>query len=68
MPKVTSKERELLAKLKIAEAALTQIEKVKGTSELGDELAEIARRAKFDIKFDIKHYRTFTQTHDVEED
>ena len=64
MAKVTSKERELLAKLKIAKAALTQIEKVKGTGELGDELAEIARRAKFDIK----HYRTFTQTHDVEED
>lgn len=62
--KTTLKERELLAKLKIAKAALTKIEKIKGLEGDTTNPYEIARRAKFDIK----HYRTFTQSHDVEED
>lgn len=67
MDKVKSTTQELLAKLKIATIALTRIEKLKGTvGTIGtvEEAAELASRAKFNIK----HYRTFAKSHDVEED
>lgn len=69
MAKVTTvaipgKERELLAQLKIAKIALSKIERYKGTGEVGNDVAEIAAKAKFNIK----HYKQFTQSHDVEED
>lgn len=64
MDKVKSTTQELLAKLKIATITLTRIEKLKGTVSTVEEAAELALRAKFNIK----HYRTFAKSHDVEED
>lgn len=64
MAKVKITKQELLAKLKIATIALTRIEKLKGTVGTVEEAVELASRAKFNIK----HYRTFAKSHDVEED
>lgn len=64
MAKVTSTEQELLAKLKIATVALARIERLKGTAGSEIEAAALASRAKFNIK----HYKTFAKSHDVEED
>lgn len=56
--------KDLKAKLKIAQHALARIVNTKGLE--GDTVPpwEIARRAKFNIK----HYKTFIKTHDVEDD